>query len=59
MSMCYLCAMCKHRTEVHGWDRSILWTCRVTKRREAVAIDYGRDDPREICKHFERKEGSK
>ena len=30
------------------------------KRRSRLrrfAIDYGRDDPHEICKHFEPKEG--
>lgn len=58
MSMCYLCDLCKHQIELRKWDRSLVHVCAVTDRAKMVAIDYGRDDPREICVHFEPKEGS-
>lgn len=58
MAMCYLCAMCRHRTEVRKWDRSLVHVCAVTKRTDGLAIDWGKQDPREICVHFEPKEGS-
>lgn len=58
MSMCYLCAMCKHRTEVRGWDRSVISTCDKAQRREFVAIDWGKQDPREVCVDYEPREGS-
>ena len=56
--MCYLSAMCRHRIEVRKWDMSLMHVCAVTKRTDGVAIDWGKQDPREICEHFEPKEGS-
>lgn len=58
MSMCCLCDMCKHRIELRKWDRSLVKVCAVTKRTDGAAIDYGKQDPREVCEHFEPKEGS-
>lgn len=58
--MCYLCDLCANlyrRLEyanypMHFWcgetDRLVMNSKRV--------IDYGKDDPKEICKHFEPKE---
>lgn len=56
MAMCYLCDLCRHseyiasntRLKCHGMSGAIV---------AIKTIDYGRDDPLEICKHFERKEG--
>lgn len=58
MSMCYLCDMCAH-SHNDGVFRlttkcAALFNVRTNKR----AIDYGKQDPREICVHFEPKEGS-
>ena len=52
MSKCYLCDLCKHseyiasntRLKCHGMSGAIV---------AIKTIDYGRDDPLEICKHFE------
>ena len=54
--MCYLCNLCRHseyiasntKLKCHGMSGAIV---------AIKAIDYGRDDPHEICKHFESKEG--
>ena len=52
MSMCYLCDLC--RLKIKDFGHGVLcgpeWPYEKKK-----AIDYGRDDPREICKHFEPK----
>lgn len=54
MSMCYLCDLC---AQPHRID-SIHWLdCSKCDELHPKAFDYGRDDPHEICKHFERKEG--
>lgn len=60
MSMCCLCDMCKHRIERRKWDWSLDHVCAVSKRTnwvvidtDWVVIDWGRDNPREICVHFE------
>ena len=58
MSMCYLCDLCarwyfapRHR---YGID---LLPCEQGGQPRKLSIDYGRDDPKEICEHFEPKEG--
>ena len=56
MSKCYLCDLCKHseyiasntRLKCHGMSGAIV---------AIKAIDYGKDDPLEICQYFKRKEG--
>lgn len=61
MSMCYLCDLCRH---MRGWSNAWVWKCYgiryplITELKEKKAFDYGRDDPYEICKHFEPKEDS-
>ena len=55
MSMCYLCDLCANKLDV-----DYLNTCECmpfSREHRKKAIDYGRDDPNEICKHFELKEG--
>ena len=62
MSMCYPCDMCK----LSGYADEPLalypsWECLgdcEPKPLVKFAIDYRRDDPHEICKHFKPKEGS-
>lgn len=52
MSMCYLCDLCRHseyiasstKLKCHGVSGAIV---------DIKVIDYGHDDPWEICKHFE------
>ena len=63
MAMCYLCDLCRHSEFIasntglkcHGESGAIV---------DMKVIDVGKDDPLEICKHFEpeckhfeRKEG--
>ena len=52
MSMCYLCDLC---AQPHRID-SIFWLdyskCDESHPKN---IDYGCDDPKEVCKHFEPK----
>ncbi len=56
MSMCYLCDLCSHsdyiasstRLKCHGMSGAIV---------AIKTIDYGKDDPKEICQYFESKEG--
>ena len=56
MSKCYLCDLCRHseyiasntRLKCHGMSGAIV---------AIKAIDYGKDDPLEICQYFKRKEG--
>lgn len=57
MAMCYLCDLCAcwdyaplHR---HGID---LLPCETGGQPRKFAIDYGKQDPMEICRHFVRKE---
>lgn len=54
MSMCYLCDLC--RLKIKDMANGVLcepeWPYTTKK-----AIDYGKQDPHEICKHFEWKEG--
>ena len=55
MSMCYLCDLCAHQAPLP-------WAfCKLNKSGHLIhpkkAIDYGRDDPKSICNHFEPKEG--
>ena len=57
MSMCYLCQLCENNVEIRLWDMSLIRVCDVTKRKEHRSIDYGRDDPYEICPHFKPKDG--
>ena len=57
MSMCYLCDLCaneSHKAFRYGID---LLPCETGGRRRKLPIDYGKQDPHEICKHFEPKEG--
>lgn len=55
MSMCYLCDLCK---QPHEEYRSDHMSCEKRWYRwKKLAIDYGKDDPKEICEHFEPKEG--
>ena len=54
MSMCYLCDLCKQPHEEYG---SGFMSCEKRWYRwKKLAIDYGRDDPKKICEHFEPKE---
>ncbi len=56
MSKCYLCDLCRRdeyiasstRLKCHGMSGAIV---------AIKTIDYGKDDPLEICKYFKRKEG--
>ena len=54
MSMCYLCDLC--RLKIKDIANGVLcepeWPYTTKK-----VIDYGRDDPHEICEHFKPKEG--
>lgn len=55
MSMCYLCDMCAKRTLDIVSDE---W-CTALNRYLVLGklvIDWGKQDPHEICKHFEPKE---
>lgn len=53
MSMCYLCDLCEKKL-----DGDHLNTCeclaRCTEHRK-TPIDWGAQDPKEVCKHFEPK----
>lgn len=53
MSMCYLCDLC--RLKIKDIASGVLcepeWPY-IPK----LSIDYGRDDPKSICEHFEPKE---
>ena len=53
MSMCYLCDLCrlKIKNVADGVICQPEWPYTDKK-----AIDYGRDDPKEICEYFEPKE---
>lgn len=53
MSMCYLCDLCAcyWRSRSH----STLYDNKIRCSGRNLAIDYGRDDPHEACKHFEPK----
>lgn len=54
MAMCYLCDLC---AQPHRID-SIHWLdCSKCDELHPKAFDYGRDDPKAICEHFEPKEG--
>lgn len=63
MSMCYLCDMCANFYEWmdFGYDGPTNWQFEcltdISVHRKKT-INYGRDDPKEICKHFEPKEGN-
>ena len=56
MSKCYLCDLCRRaeyiasctRLKCHGMSGAIV---------AIKAVDYGKDDPKEICQYFEPKEG--
>lgn len=58
MSMCYLCDMCANRSITEFDDGSIICFRGGAYKTKKLAIDYGRDDPREICQYFKRKEWS-
>ena len=48
--MCYLCDMCAHFKTENAYP------CRERfYRYTKVAIDYGKDDPKDRCQHFEPK----
>ena len=54
MSMCYLCDLCTNKLDV-----DYLNTCECmpfSREHRKKTIDYGRDDPLEICEHFEPRE---
>ena len=58
MSKCHLCDLCHY---YGGWFNGYA-LCNApdaSKLMDALkAFDYGRDDPRRICKHFVPKEES-
>lgn len=58
MSMCHLCDLCDWGID-GGWLRRDFpdSLCDYGITYEKKPIDYGRDDPKEICKYFEPKEG--
>lgn len=52
MSMCDLCK------QPHEGDERGFVSCRKRWYRwKKLAINYGRDDPKSICEHFEPKDG--
>ena len=60
MSKCYLCDLCGRWYPTANDDAHFVYC---DQKHEGVfmleqkrAIDYGRDDPMEICKHFKAKE---
>lgn len=55
MSMCYLCDLCAKYQRVPGFD-ICYGAAKKFGEKQKKAIDYGRDDPKTICKHFEPKE---
>lgn len=61
MSMCYLCDLCDVYHKRGCNNGKVYWTCESLPLMDWVkmpfAIDWGKQDPHEICKHFERKEG--
>jgi len=54
MAMCYLCDLCAcyWRSRSH----SALHDMKIRCSGRKLVIDYGRDDPKDICRHFEPKE---
>lgn len=58
MSMCYLCDLCAvAEKDMFGGFRCHVQCAEHGNIYGKRAIDYGRDDPKAICKHFEPKEG--
>ena len=68
MSMFYLCDLCGAKHYDSGtwvdWEsgkEEPIVVCKAESKRPRVtgkfAIDYGRDDLKAICEHFEPKEG--
>lgn len=61
MSMCYLCDLCRHfvgAVRINGFHTGDYECSVLGYSFTRKAFDYGCDDPREICVHFEPKEGS-
>ena len=59
MSMCYLCDLCARKSDARHYSFYEV-RCDLGHHiefRHPLVIDYGRDDPKSICKHFERKDG--
>lgn len=54
--MCYLCDLCAQPHFIYEGSGNLVCDKQITRLRK-LPIDYGKQDPREICKHFERKEG--
>lgn len=61
MSMCYLCDSCRHNGGSFGGGEIECTSdagAHVTGHvQEKLVIDYGKQDPLEICKHFEHEDG--
>lgn len=58
MSMCYLCDLCAKRGIAEFDDGSIICFRGGAYKTRKLAIDWGKQDPREICVRFEPKEVS-
>ena len=57
MSMCYLCDLCWFARPKKGWLLKPRCMAQNGLYVENKPIDYGRNDPKEICMYFEPKEG--
>ena len=51
MSMCYLCDLCANRFRLHTSKDNKL-NCFL---HDLKVIDWGAQDPKEVCKHFALK----
>lgn len=55
MSMCFLCDLC---ARPHEGDERGFMSCKLRWYRwKKLSIDWGRQDPMEVCGHFMEKEG--
>lgn len=58
MAMCYLCDLCKQPHFMSKTPYGAELVCEADiSQFDKLVIDWGQQDPREVCKHFEPKEG--
>lgn len=57
MSMCYLCDLCAHSHDDGVFRLTTKCTALFSVHRNKLPINFGEQDPHEICGHFERKGG--
>lgn len=55
MSMCCLCDLCAHSYACGVFLLMTKCAALLNVRRNKLPIDCGKDDPHEICEHFEPK----